>query len=404
MIDLASFARRTATLALVLAALLLPGAASAAYRLGAGDVVEIAVFGLPDYNRRVTVNVDGDLSLPFLGEVRAAGMSLPELRVELARGLEANGAVRNPQVTVQLVEHRPFYISGDVARPGAHAYRPGLTVRHAIALAGGFEMMRSRSENPLLLAPEAQSEHASAWLGLVKTQARLISLKAELDGTDEVDFSGLAKSPVSPGVVVEITEAERSNLKERIGSYRREVEFLQRSIAKAQEQADHLAAAVTQQADVVKRQEDVLERASSNLMRGVTSQMRVDEDSRGLAGLKAQHTDTVSRAAQARTEVRELQRRLARIGEDRQIRLTRELQDGSVQVDRYRAQVRGSGEKLLVAGQLKSRLRVGAEGPDLVVHRRSGTDNTVIEASADTALEPDDVLEVTVKIDLLSVN
>src|SRR5687767_14879009 len=137
MIDLASFARRTATLAVVLAALLLPGSASAAYRLGAGDVVEIAVFGLPDYNRRVTVNVDGDLSLPFLGEVRAAGMSLPELRVELARGLEANGAVRNPQVTVQLVEHRPFYISGDVARPGAHAYRPGLTVRHAIALAGG---------------------------------------------------------------------------------------------------------------------------------------------------------------------------------------------------------------------------------------------------------------------------
>jgi polysaccharide export outer membrane protein len=109
---------------------------------------------MPEFKRRATVNVDGEVAIPFVGALQAAGLSLAELRASIGASLIRMGAMQNPQVTVEMAEHRPFYISGDVSRPGAIAYRKGLTVRHAIALSGGFDALRFRSENPLMAAPD----------------------------------------------------------------------------------------------------------------------------------------------------------------------------------------------------------------------------------------------------------
>ena len=397
-------ARRALLVAMTAMAPLMSSAASASYRLGSGDVLQISVFGLPDYGRKVTVNVDGDISVPFLGEVRAAGMAIPELRESLAHGLEAKGSVRDPQVTVELMEHRPFYIGGDVAKPGAHSYRPGLTVRHAIALAGGLDVMRYRSGNPMLLAPDIQSEHSSAWLELVKAQARLIGLKAELEGTEAADFSILSSAPISRNLVASVTDLEERNLKERLEAHGNEIAYLKGAVAKAEDQAKKLDASAAQQIDVVKRQEDAIQRVSANVAKGVTAQLRADEELRALSTLKAQQADFQAKAAAAWKEVRDTQRSLERAGEERQLRLTKAIQDTSIEVDRFKAQVGASGEKLMVTGQLKSRLRDGANGPAFVVYRRTEEGTVDIQASADMELQPDDVLEVTIKADLLAVH
>ncbi|MFC6746256.1 polysaccharide biosynthesis/export family protein [Methylobacterium persicinum] len=136
-------------------ALCAAGPARATYRLGPGDVVEVSVLGVQDYRRRVTVDVDGAVALPLVGEIPAEGLAVGDLRRRITEGLVAGRALKNPDVTVELVEYRPFYVSGDVARPGAIPYRPGLTARVAVALAGGYDALRFRSENPCSWPPRS---------------------------------------------------------------------------------------------------------------------------------------------------------------------------------------------------------------------------------------------------------
>jgi polysaccharide export outer membrane protein len=389
--------------AVLLGAQLFWGPAMAGYRLGAGDVLQVAVFGLQDYSRRVTVNVDGDISLPFVGEVRATGLSIPELRTSLTNSLESNGAVRDPQITIELIEHRPFYISGDVAKPGAHPFLPGLTVRHAVALAGGIDALRYQSGNPLLLTPDLQTEHSSTWLELVKSQTRFISLKAEINESEEADFSVLKNALVNRNLVNSIVDLEKNNLTFRLTVYRKEVAFLRSAIEMAQERAARLASSAEQQSGSVKRQEEAIERVAGNLARGISPQMRLDEEARTLAHLKGQQAEAEARIAQAQKDVRDLQHSLDKSNHERQVRLNQELQDTSIQVGRLQAQVGGATEKLAVAGQLKAQLQIGAPGPEFIVYRKSNDINRNITATADTELEPGDVLEVVVNIDVAAV-
>ncbi len=107
------------------------------YRLGAGDIIDIAVYGQPDLTRtKLKLSGTGMISFPF-GTVSAVGMTLDELEKAIANGLR-NGYLVNPQVSVDIEQYRPFFIYGQVMKPGAYSFEPGLSVRKAVAMAGGF--------------------------------------------------------------------------------------------------------------------------------------------------------------------------------------------------------------------------------------------------------------------------
>ena len=75
--------------------------------------------------------------MPLIGQVRALGLSTVELENALAENL-SDGYVLNPRVSVEVINYRPFYILGEVGRPGEYPYTSGLTVQNAVAAAGGF--------------------------------------------------------------------------------------------------------------------------------------------------------------------------------------------------------------------------------------------------------------------------
>lgn len=119
---------------------LLPPAAGTveeSYHLGTGDKVRIAVFGEDDLSGEFQVDGNGHISLPLIGEVTAAGETAPELE-QLIAGKLADGYLRNPQVSVSITTYRPFYVIGEVNRPGEYAYVNGMSALNAIALAGGY--------------------------------------------------------------------------------------------------------------------------------------------------------------------------------------------------------------------------------------------------------------------------
>ena len=116
------------------------------YRLGSGDVISIQVLGEEDLRRdKIRLSDAATISYPILGEIKLFGKTVAELETLIRDGLKGRYLV-NPQVTVAIVEYRSFFINGEVVRPGGYAYIPGLTVRKAISLAGGFKERASKEK------------------------------------------------------------------------------------------------------------------------------------------------------------------------------------------------------------------------------------------------------------------
>lgn len=115
-----------------------PATADPNYLIGAQDVLDISVWKEPDLSRSVPVRPDGKISLPLLNDVQAAGLTPSELTQQITAGL--NKFMTNPQVTVIVsqINSQRIYILGEVARPGAFALVPGMTVLQALSDAGGL--------------------------------------------------------------------------------------------------------------------------------------------------------------------------------------------------------------------------------------------------------------------------
>lgn len=111
--------------------------ASAVYRLAAGDRLRINTFGHPDVSGEFEIDATGFIVFPLLGQVRAAGFGVDELTRSMTAELDSRFIV-DPSLSVDVLNFRPFFILGQVNRPNSYPYRSGLTVRQAVALAGGF--------------------------------------------------------------------------------------------------------------------------------------------------------------------------------------------------------------------------------------------------------------------------
>lgn len=106
-------------------------------RLGPGDTISVSVLNRTELGGVFTIPEDGRIHLFVVGEVPAAGRTPVEIREELQRELsESDNLPVSVRVTVEA--WRPVYVLGDVNTQGAYPYRPGMTVQHVLALAGGY--------------------------------------------------------------------------------------------------------------------------------------------------------------------------------------------------------------------------------------------------------------------------
>lgn len=113
--------------------------------MGVADLVRIQVHDEPDLLVETRLDEKGTLTYPFLGEIRVVGLSVRELERRITTGLKA-GYLVSPEVRVQVLEYRPFYVNGEVKKPGGYPYVPGLTVQKAVSLAGGMTQLASKNK------------------------------------------------------------------------------------------------------------------------------------------------------------------------------------------------------------------------------------------------------------------
>ena len=107
------------------------------YILGAGDRVRMIVYGQDDISGEYKIDGSGALTLPLIGEVTGGGLPVRKLEEAVTNAYKGDYFV-NPQVNIEVINFRPFFILGEVKTPGDYSYISGMTVLQAVSVAGGY--------------------------------------------------------------------------------------------------------------------------------------------------------------------------------------------------------------------------------------------------------------------------
>jgi polysaccharide export outer membrane protein len=386
--------------------------AMAEYRLDVGDVIEISVLGVPELRQRVPVQLDGSISYPLLGSFGVSGLSPSEVRAKIQAilptkvfrqrapdGRESVVVIEPDQVTVGVVEYRPIYVNGDVSKPGEQTYRPRMTVRQAVALSGGYDVMRFRtSNNPFLESSDFRSEYESLWTEFAKEQAHVWRLRTELGGTDNLDQTVLREAPIAPSVLLQIAHLEDEQLKSRQSEYDREKVFLQSAIKQTDTQIAVLSEQLQQEDQGVKEDTQDLQRITDLLGKGSVTVPRLTDARRALLLSSTRKLQTTAQLMLQRRQRHDTARQLERLDEQRKVALLHELQDAGVKINQIRARLQGVAEKIQYTGLVRSQLVRGSGGkPEIAVVRSGSTGRERFIAEEDTELQPGDVVEVALR-------
>lgn len=117
----------------------------ARYTLDSGDRVRLLVFGQKDLSGDFVVTGNGTLSLPLIGEVTVKGLTLRQTEAAIAGKLEPD-YLKNPRVSAEVINYRPFYIIGEVKNPGTYPFVNGMRIVNAVAIAGGYTYRANERE------------------------------------------------------------------------------------------------------------------------------------------------------------------------------------------------------------------------------------------------------------------
>jgi polysaccharide export outer membrane protein len=139
-----------------------PKPASNEYILGPDDQIRIITFGEEQLTGEFRVDAAGDIALPLVGTVHAAGLTPGQLTEAITKTLRDSKLYKNPSVSVEVVAYRPLFILGEVSKPGQFPYQPGMSVVTAVAVAGGFTYRAVTDRFSIVRATPSGSVEGSA--------------------------------------------------------------------------------------------------------------------------------------------------------------------------------------------------------------------------------------------------
>jgi polysaccharide export outer membrane protein len=156
------------------------GAKDPDYKLGANDRLRITVFGQPTLTGEYTLDGNGVLAFPLIGNVPANGVTTSQLQQSIAAKLEPDYLV-NPNVSAEVITRRPFFVIGEVQKPGNYSYVTSLTAINAVAIAGGFTRRAKKNDFYIRrLAADGQAVRIEAHSGTVLQPGDTLEVRERL--------------------------------------------------------------------------------------------------------------------------------------------------------------------------------------------------------------------------------
>ncbi|SDF74888.1 polysaccharide export outer membrane protein [Limimonas halophila] len=130
---------------------------SNAYTLGPGDRIDLRVFGHDDISGEYQVDGSGAISVPLAGKVNVKNMTVSAAEKAVKDALQPDYLV-DPSISMEILNYRPFYILGEVRKPGSYDYVSGLTVVEAVALAGGYTYRADKDDVTVVRADDPKNK------------------------------------------------------------------------------------------------------------------------------------------------------------------------------------------------------------------------------------------------------
>ena len=292
----------------------------------------------------------------------------------------------------------PIYVNGDVSKPGEYPYRPATTARQVIAVAGGYDIMHIRMNNPYLESADLRSEYGSLWTEFAKEQARMWRIKNELGEGAQISPSALTDVPIARSAISEIVHAETEYLKTKQSDYQQEKAFLEHGVRQGDDEVRVLSEQQKREEEGFQSDLEDLQKASDLFAKGSLTSPRVTDARRAVLLSSTRKLQTSAQLLQVKKQQDEFARKLTKLDDQRRLDLLRELQDTSLRLNQIREKLQSVAEKLQYTAMVRSQLVRGAGSkPDIAIIRKGEKGPERIIASEDTELQPGDAVEVTLR-------
>jgi polysaccharide biosynthesis/export protein len=367
------------------------------YLLSPGDQLELGVLGVLSEPQKAEVGVDGMVSFPLVGEVKAAGRALKDVRADVRdiltrQPFRRHGADLGPstysiapnEVSLQISEYRPVYVSGDVLHPGQVIYRPGLRVRQAVAMTGGFGG-KERSESELV---QLRNKYESAALDLARSTLQADALGVELGLANDA-----AKQTTFPSVDTATTtaivneERERSAAREQALDSKRS--FLKRALDQSEVRISVLETQVGNEQNGADLDAAEVRSIDDLLRKGLVQAPRLLEARRSSLLSASRALQTKIALEDAKRDRTDLQSKLDSLDRDRKVELLTDLEKANSVMRSAAVEMQGLQRQLALQGDV-------SDGVLIMIFRDGSDAAHGAISNEDAELLPGDTLEIKI--------
>jgi protein involved in polysaccharide export with SLBB domain len=373
---------------------------SADYVVSAEDKLKVKIYQFPELAGEYTVNSSGMISIAPIGEIPAAGASARDIAKEISDRLIKAGLADRPGTTVEVVQSRPFYVMGDVQRPGEYAFRPGVTVLQAVSLAGGWY----RFSDPGLLRLEREAitikgdlrNQARRYYQLVARRARLYS---ELEQKKDVNFPAeLVHRASADGTVAQLIDEERSFLNINVDSLKSQIESLETTRTLYEREIEAVSKQILstrKQAESVQRE---LAEVAALFARGLAPVSRKTGLERTQAEIAIAEQGLQTLILRARQNITQIEQRIFDLNYERRARIYSELQATRTELEEVSIKLE-TNKSLMIDVKFTTPLLVSTseetgESRSVTIVRVVDGKTVSIPAEENQELRPGDVLKV----------
>jgi protein involved in polysaccharide export with SLBB domain len=365
------------------------------WRPARDEIYEWTAFNKAEY----VVNASGSLSLPLLGEVRASGKSTAKLASDLGERLKDRmGLLESPDVTIEIIEHRPFYIVGSIEKPGGYPFRPGLTILEAYALAGGKPRSALGSARLQRESITTRGELSAFSIEMQNLVARLARLKAELADADKIDWPAEIQSHMHNEVVSSAVKQEQLLFDARREAFHTQTTALEQLKSYLEEEVASLEKQLKVHETEVKSVNTEFEMVQKLYKKGLTAAPRKLAMERNVAQVRGARLRMESNLMRARQEISKTKISIIELRGKRNSQLSDEMQKAQARLDELRSRTQTSKNLLfeteVLAPQMLAQEGTKAKAPIFkVVHQGQPLSSQRV-VSQEALVEPGDTITV----------
>lgn len=392
---------------IVLVAALQPARADA-YLLGPMDKLNIRVVewqtteaAIRDWSSisgEYIVGPSGDISMPFIGQLEAAGRTTAEVAEAIGDGLQQKlGLLDRPEASVEMAEFRPIFLAGDVATPGGYPFAPNLTVLKAVTLAGGLRRASDaglRVERDFINASGEREVLEAERVRLIAKRARL---SAEASGSGEIEFPEELRETEDGQRLISSETAFMAARSDRLALQLAEIDNLKNLLGSEIDALEQKLETQNRQIDLAREE---LEGIGNLAERGLVVNERVLSLERSIADLEGKVLDMETAALRAKQDIAEATQDATALKNERDSEVARELQETEAALEEINLKILTSNQLMMEAlSHAPDLAQTAATGPQVAYTIVRTVEGAPEEMAADetTPVQPGDVVKVQVE-------